>query len=363
MSELKQTPLHHIHLKLGAKMVPFAGYDMPVSYQGIQAEHLMVREKAGLFDVSHMGNFLITGPDAAKFLDEVTVGNATDLGTGKVLYSAMCYPNGTVVDDILIYRISETQYQMVVNASNKEKDKNWLLQHIPESVELEDRSDRMGIIAVQGPLAVSLVQKLWPETLNTSVFSFVILADGTTMSRTGYTGEDGFEIYADHGLLESIWMKLLNSSDQISPIGLGARDTLRLEAGLSLYGQELNEDVTLLESGLAWIVDFKKSNFLGKSALMQQKSEGMSRKLVGIEILDKAIPRHGYFLENSAGEVIGEVTSGSLTPYLKKPIAMALIQSSYTKLGTEVFLNVRNQPKKAVVCSRRFFQRNIKAIS
>lgn len=335
---------------------------MPVQYSGIRQEHEAVRKAVGLFDVSHMGNFYVTGNDAKAFLQQTTVNNVEKLGTMDVQYSALCYEDGTVVDDILVYCLGTNHYKLVVNASNNEKDFNWLMSHKTGDVNLVNASGELGILSLQGPRALEVAAKVMqadPHEVATYRAGYGSV-NGVNMyySRTGYTGEDGFEFFPENKDLPSLWNRLLEvgTSYGIMPIGLGARDTLRLEAGFSLYGHELSNQTNLLEAGLGWITDLSKSDFVGKNALMTKKSGGLLRKIVGIELLELAIPREGCIVR-SHGKDVGVVTSGTMSPTLGKGIAMAYVETSFSKLGTELEVVIRDSGKKAKVISRNFYKR------
>lgn len=358
----KRTPLYEQHVALNAKMVPFAGFLMPVQYSSIRQEHEAVRKSVGLFDVSHMGNFYVTGNDAKAFLQKTTVNNVEKLGVMDVQYSALCYADGTVVDDILVYCLAPNYYKLVVNASNNEKDFNWLLSHKTGDVNLMNASNELGILSLQGPRALEVaaqVMELDPHAIATYGAGFGSV-NGIKMyySRTGYTGEDGFEFFPEHKDLVSLWKRLLEVglSYGIIPIGLGARDTLRLEAGYSLYGHELSNQTNLLEAGLGWITDLSKTDFVGKEALITKKNSGLIRKIVGLELLELAIPREGCVVRSNGNDV-GVVTSGTMSPTLNKGIAMAYVETSLAKIGTELEVVIRDSGKKAKVISRNFYKR------
>jgi len=357
MSELKKTPLCERHQALGAKMVPFAGWLMPVSYSGIQAEHFAVREKAGLFDASHMGLVRVTGTGALAFLQNISVNDAGKLQIGQSQYSAMCYPSGTVVDDIYVSRTAEQEFHVTVNAGCKEKDLEWMRSHADASVCLELQGT--GILAVQGPCAVSIVAEVFGAQVVAMVKNQVIWVEfaGQRMllSRTGYTGEDGFEVFPPNDLLCVLMDKIIECGAPygLIPCGLGCRDTLRLESGFSLYGHELNDTINLVEAGLSWIVGWSKANFIGKDALVLIKAKGASRKLVGLLALDKALPREGMIVSVADREV-GVVTSGGLSPVLNKGIALAYVETAVAIVGQRLDIQIRDQVKSFQVASRRF---------
>lgn len=367
MDDLKKTPLHQVHVTSGAKMVPFAGWDMPVQYKGLAVEHEAVRTKVGLFDVSHMGEVDVDGPEALEFVDYLVVGDVKSLEPGKVLYSMMCYENGGIVDDLLVYRKAENSFLLVINAGNIEKDDEWIREQAKSyDVYARNRSDEYAQLAIQGPLAQTVLQKVTDVDLdgigffefkeNVSVFGMEAI-----VSRTGYTGEDGFEIYCAPESAEKIWNELLEvgAPEGIEAAGLGARDTLRFEATLPLYGHEIDKDVTPLEAGLAYFVHLDGDDFIGKDALLKQKAEGLELKLVGFELVDKGVPRQGYSVQHN-GDVIGKVTTGYKAPTLGKVIGLALVDIEYTKLGTEFDVDIRGKLKKAVVISKRFYTKKYK---
>jgi aminomethyltransferase len=362
------TPLFAAHVALGAKMVPFAGFSMPVQYSGIRQEHETVRKAVGLFDVSHMGNFFVTGKGARGFLQRATVNNVDKLKDFDAQYSALCYPDGTVVDDILVYRLGAEHFKLVVNASNIEKDFAWLENLRKEDSEggetvLRNASEELGILSLQGPRALDVARQVM-EVDPASVATYKsgrgkVLGVDTWYSRTGYTGEDGFEYFPENKDLPLLWQRLLEAGSRygILPIGLGARDTLRLEAGYSLYGHELTDKTNLIEAGLAWITDFTKGDFVGRPALEpKSRPGGMERKIAGIELLELAIPREGCTLR-ADGKAVGLVTSGTMSPTLNKGIAMAYVDAAYAKLGTGLEVVIRDAGKKAKVVSRNFYKR------
>jgi aminomethyltransferase len=364
----KKTPLYDIHVALGAKMVPFAGFSMPVQYSGIRQEHDAVRKAVGLFDVSHMGNFFVTGKGARGFLQRATVNNIDKLKDMDVQYSALCYRNGTVVDDILVYRLGPDSFKIVVNASNIDKDFAWLeslRKEDPEGadVALKDASAELGILSLQGPKALDVARQVMDaDPLQVGTYKAgrgKVLGVDMLYSRTGYTGEDGFEFFPENAQLPALWNRLLEAGSRygILPIGLGARDTLRLEAGYSLYGHELTDKTNLLEAGLGWITDLAKGDFTGRPALEpKSRPGGMDRKVVGIELLELAIPREGCVVR-AGGTDVGVVTSGTMSPTLNKGIAMAYVDIGHSKIGTELEVVIRDAGKKAKVVSRNFYKR------
>jgi len=359
---MKTTPFTDIHIGLGAKMHEFAGYNMPIEYSGIIDEHLTVCNAVGVFDVSHMGEFWVKGPQALPFLQKVTSNNVAALTPGKVQYS--CFPNedGGIVDDFLVYCYEPEKYLLVVNASNMEKDWNWCVSHNQEGAILENASDHMAQLAVQGPKATEILQKLTPVNLSDIVYYNFVVGEfagepNVIISNTGYTGAGGFELYFYPESAVKIWNAIFEAGKEagIKPIGLGARDTLRLEMGFCLYGNDLDDTTSPIEAGLGWITKFVDGkNFINRPMLEKQKAEGTTRKLVGFEVIDRGIPRHGYELMNEAGEKIGVVTSGTMSPTRKIGIGMGYVKPEYAKLGTEIFISVRGKGIKAVVVKPPF---------
>lgn len=360
---MKRTPFTEKHIALGAKMAEFAGYNMPISYTSINEEHQCVRNNAGVFDVSHMGEFMLKGPGALDLIQRVTSNDASKLTDGKAQYS--CLPNneGGIVDDLLVYCIEQNKtYLLVVNASNIEKDWNWISSHNTGGVEMENISDKTGLLAVQGPNAVKMLQELTDMNItDLKYYTFVkgrfAGVEDVLVSATGYTGSGGVEIYFKDkdGNAEKIWSEIfrVGAPQGLKPIGLAARDTLRLEKGFALYGNDIDDTTSPLEAGLGWITKFSK-DFTARTILEKQKAEGVTRKLVGIEMVDKGIPRHGYRIQNAAGEDIGYVTSGTQSPSLGKAIAMAYVQKELSAEGAEVFVVVRDRPLKARVVKTPF---------
>ncbi|WP_299087987.1 glycine cleavage system aminomethyltransferase GcvT [uncultured Metabacillus sp.] len=364
MTELKRTPLYNVYKSYGAKTIDFGGWDLPVQFSSIKEEHEAVRTKAGLFDVSHMGEVEIRGKDSLAFLQKIVTNDVALLKDGGAQYTAMCYENGGTVDDLLIYRKAEDDFLLVINASNIEKDVEWLTSHLFGDVTIKNISDEVALLALQGPVAENVLQSLTDTDL--SEIKFFKFKDGVNIagskvlvSRTGYTGEDGFEIYCAADDAVGLWQRILEAGKEngVIPCGLGARDTLRFEANLPLYGQELSKDITPIEAGIGFAVKPNKEvDFIGKAVLKEQKENGPARKLVGIELIDKGIPRHGY--EVFAGdEEIGIVTTGTQSPTLKKNIGLALLKAEYTKLGTEVEVQIRKKRLKAVVVTTPFYKR------
>jgi aminomethyltransferase len=357
---MKNTALTAKHIALGAKMVPFAGYNMPVQYAGINAEHETVRKAVGVFDVSHMGEFILKGDKALALIQKVTSNDASKLHDGKVQYSCLPNEDGGIVDDLLVYRIDEKTYMLVVNASNIEKDWNWISKYNDLGVDMKDISDRTTLLAVQGPKAAEALQSLTDVDLGSmeyytfkkGVFAGV---DNVVISATGYTGAGGFEIYFDNEYADAIWDAVFAAGEKfgIKPIGLGARDTLRLEMGFCLYGNDIDDTTSPLEAGLGWITKFNKE-FTNSTALQQQKQAGVSRKLVGIEMIDRGIPRHDYEIVNADGNVIGKVTSGTQSPSLQKAVGMGYVATEFAKDGTEIFIKIRDNQIKAKVVKPPF---------
>lgn len=361
--ETLKTCLHAKHVALGAKMVPFGGFDMPIEYTSIVEEHNAVRTSAGIFDVSHMGEILVTGADAEKYVNHIFSNNVTGVLVGKIVYGIMLYPEGGAVDDLLIYKQGENKFFLVVNASNIAKDYDWMIANSKGfDVKIENQSDYYGEVAVQGPKAFEMIEKylsIHVDDLEFYTFKEVQY-DGETLiiSRTGYTGEDGFELYGSHAFINKAW-DLLVASEEVLPCGLGCRDTLRFEVGLPLYGHEIDEDITPLEAGLGSFVKLDKDEFIGKESLTKQKAEGLKRKVVGIELADKAIPRNGYDVEVD-GQKIGYVTTGYNSISTGKSVCMALIDNQYATLGTEVDIRIRKKEFKGVVVKKRFYEKNYK---
>lgn len=359
---MKNTALTHIHEGLGAKMVPFAGYNMPVQYVGINAEHDTVRKAVGVFDVSHMGEFILKGDEALALIQKVTSNDASKLYDGKVQYSCLPNENGGIVDDLLVYRIDEKTYMLVVNASNIEKDWNWISKYNTFGVDMKDISDRTSLLAVQGPKATEALQKLTDIDLGSmEYYSFkkgkFAGVDNVLVSATGYTGAGGFEIYVDNSHAEHIWNEVFKAGEEfgIKPIGLGARDTLRLEMGFCLYGNDIDDSTSPLEAGLGWITKFNKE-FTNSAALQQQKQEGIKRKLIGFKMTERGIPRHDYEIVDAEGNVIGKVTSGTQSPSLQSAIGMGYVENRFAKEGTEIFIKIRDNKIKAEVAKMPFYK-------
>ena len=361
---LKRTPLFEVYGNYDAKIVPFAGWEMPIEFKGITEEHKMVRTSAGIFDVSHMGEIEVKGKDAEAFCQKICTNDISKLEDNQILYSFMCYENGTVVDDILVYRFSQDDFMLVVNAGNISKDYKWIVNHATGyEVDINNVSDNIGQVAIQGPKAEAILQKFTDTDLSEIKFFYSlrnvdIKGINTIVSRTGYTGEDGFEIYCEAKDAVKLWKLILDESseEEIIPIGLGARDTLRFEANLPLYGNELSDEITPIEAGYGYFVKLDKDDFIGKEALMAQKSGGLKRKIVGFELLDKRISRHGYEVY-SENDKIGIVTTGYQSPTLQKSIGLALIDAQYAALGNEIYIDIRNKKVPAKIVSRSFYKK------
>ncbi len=360
---MKNTTLSQKHISLGAKMVPFAGYNMPVSYTGLNDEHATVRNNVGVFDVSHMGEFILKGDHALKLIQKVTSNDASVLTSGKAQYS--CLPNneGGIVDDLIVYCINEKSYMLVVNASNIAKDWNWIKQNDIWNVEMHDVSEKTSLLAIQGPNAIHTLQQLTDVVLeDIPYYSFVKGKfngiDNVVISNTGYTGAGGFEIYFENEHAITIWDAIFEAGKQygIKPIGLGARDTLRLEMGFCLYGNDINDTTSPLEAGLGWITKFTKE-FNNSEALQKQKTEGVSKKLIGFEMIDRGIPRHDYVIADVAGNTIGVVTSGTQSPTLNKAIGMGYVTKDFAKADTEIYIMIRDKAIKAKVCKTPFLKK------
>nr|WP_040497023.1 glycine cleavage system aminomethyltransferase GcvT [Fulvivirga imtechensis] len=353
--ELKKIQLNDIHENLGAKMVPFAGYNMPVRYSSDIEEHNTVRNGVGIFDVSHMGEFMVRGPKALDLIQRVTSNDASKLEDGKAQYSCLPNENGGIVDDLLVYKLKDNEYMLVVNASNIEKDWNWIQKYNTEGAEMQNISDEMSLFAVQGPKATEVLQKLTNTDLSEVKFYTFVHGEfagvpDVIMSATGYTGAGGFEIYVKNEDAEKVWHKIIEAgqSEGIKPIGLGARDTLRMEMGYCLYGNDIDDATSPLEAGLGWITKFTK-DFTNSENLKKQKEEGITRKLVGFKMVDKGIPRHDYVIENAEGNEIGKVTSGTMSPVLNHGIGLGYVKKEFATPGTEIYIAVRNRKLKAEV--------------
>ncbi|WP_199137148.1 glycine cleavage system aminomethyltransferase GcvT [Pedobacter sp. ASV12] len=359
---MKNTALTEKHISLGAKMVPFAGYNMPVQYEGINAEHATVRSAVGVFDVSHMGEFILKGENALDLIQRVTSNDASKLYDGKVQYSCLPNTEGGIVDDLLVYRIDEKTYMLVVNASNIEKDWNWIQKYNTADVEMHNISDQTSLLAIQGPKAADALQSLTDIDLaSMEYYSFkkgtFAGVDNVLVSATGYTGAGGFEIYFENQYADKIWNAIFEAGAAygMKPIGLGARDTLRLEMGFCLYGNDIDDTTSPIEAGLGWITKFTKP-FTNSEALLAQKEAGVQRKLIGFEMIDRGIPRHDYPIVDALGNVIGKVTSGTQSPSLQKAIGMGYVNKELAKEGTEIFIDIRNSKIKAKVVKFPFYK-------
>jgi aminomethyltransferase len=359
---MKNTALTDKHISLGAKMVPFAGYNMPVQYEGINVEHATVRNAVGVFDVSHMGEFILKGENALDLIQRVTSNDASKLHDGKIQYSCLPNEDGGIVDDLLVYRIDEKSYMLVVNASNIEKDWDWIQKFNTANVEMHNISDKTSLLAVQGPKAADALQSL--TDIDLASMEYYTFKKGTfagianvLVSATGYTGAGGFEIYFDNEYADAMWDAIFAAGAEygIKPIGLAARDTLRLEMGFCLYGNDIDDTTSPIEAGLGWITKFTKP-FTNAEALQAQKEAGISRKLIGFEMIDRGIPRHDYPIVDAEGSVIGKVTSGTQSPSLQKAIGMGYVTKEMAKEGTEIFIDIRNNKVKAKVVKFPFYK-------
>ncbi len=357
---MKKTKLYGVHEKLGAKLIEFAGYLMPVQYSSIIQEHKAVRNSVGVFDVSHMGEFIVEGNEALDLVQYVTVNNASKLTVGKAQYSAMCYENGGIVDDLLVYKLDENKFMMVVNASNIDKDFEWITKNNKFDAEVKNSSEDYSLIAVQGPNSKSVLEKITEDPLELEFYHFYntkIKGVDVLISRTGYTGELGYEIYflGNEEEAESIWNSIFEAGKEfdIQPAGLGARDSLRLEMGYCLYGNDIDENTNPLEAGLGWITKLKKGDFIGRDALLKVKEEGLKRKLVPLILEEKAFPRHGYPILKNDVE-IGNVTSGTVSPILEKPIALGYVKIEFANEGEELYIRIRNKTHKTRIVKLPF---------
>lgn len=359
---MKKTTFNNIHKNYGAKLVEFAGYEMPIQYSSIIAEHKAVRNSVGVFDVSHMGEVFVKGEKAIDFVQQITVNDASKLFPGRVQYSAMCYPDGGIVDDLLVYRVSENEFMLVINASNIDKDFKWMVDNNKFGVELKNESDEYSLLAVQGPNSQKSLQKICDKKLDLEYYHFFdakVCGVDMIVSRTGYTGELGYELYfkGDVKTAEMIWQNLFEAGKEfnIQPVGLAARDSLRLEMGFCLYGNDIDQSTNPLEAGLGWITKLNKKEFIGKDALLKFKAEGLKRKLVPMIIEDKAFPRHGYEI-TSGGNKIGVVTSGTLSPVLEKSIALGYVETNKSALGNHVNILIRGKEIPAAIVKLPFIE-------
>lgn len=364
--QIKKTPLYDKHIEAGGKMIDFAGFKLPIQYEGIIAEHNTVREKAGIFDLTHMGEIQVRGEDAVHFVNHVITNDLESIEPGGVIYTAICKDNGGVLDDALVYRM-EDKVMMVVNAVNLEKIYRWLLKNEWENARVLDLSDKIALIAVQGPEAEKIVQGVTPMDLSEMKFSQFkegkILDAVGIISRTGYTGEDGFEIYIGNDDAPAVWDQLMLEGEPygMKPIGLGARDTLRLEAKLCLYGNELSEEINPFEAGVKWTVKLDKEHFIGRKALLKVKEDKPQRKLIGFEMLKPGVPRTGYKVYNKDEEEIGFVTSGTHSPTLKKAIGLAIVRRKTAKRGDEILVGIRKRKVPAKVVKTPFVKGSVKS--
>lgn len=363
----KKTPLYPQHEKLGAKLIDFGGFQMPVQYAGIKQEHLAVRKHAGLFDVSHMGEFFISGPNALALIQKVTINDASVLAPGRAQYSAMCYENGGIVDDLLVYKLGEEQYMLVVNASNIQKDLEWIKSQNIMNAEIQNHSVNMGLLALQGPASVNILQNL--TSTDVSSLKFYTFIKGSVageediiISATGYTGEKGFELYIDtqKADITKVWTKIFETGKEfeLEPAGLGARDTLRIEMGYALYGNDITKETTPLEARMGWLTKFDKGGFVGKDRLLQQKENGIPRKLMGFKIQEeRKIPRAGYEIRDKFGSEIGSVTSGTQSISLNKGIGLGYIKTDRAAENEKIFIKIRKEQVPAIVVKPPFLNK------
>lgn len=360
---MKQVPLQHVHEALGAKMVPFAGFNMPVQYEGVNIEHETVRNGVGVFDVSHMGEFLLTGEKALDLIQKLSSNDASVIKIGKAQYACLPNDKGGIVDDLIIYRIKEDQYLLVVNASNIDKDWDWISKHNDMGVDMRNLSDDYALLAIQGPKSIEAMQSLTSANLSEIPFYGFEVADfagidNVIISATGYTGSGGFEIYCKNDEVEQIWNKVFEAGKSfgIKPIGLAARDTLRLEMGFCLYGNDIDDTTSPLEAGLGWVTKFTK-DFINSDNLKKQKEEGVKRKLVGFELLEKGIPRHDYEIVDKNGNTIGKVTSGTMAPSLGKGIGLGYVTMEHSKVDSEIYIRIRKNDVPAKVVKTPFYKK------
>lgn len=357
---MKITAFNQIHKDLGAKMVPYAGFEMPVQYAGVNQEHLVVRNGVGVFDVSHMGQFFIKGPEALELLQYIGSNDASKVKVGQAQYTCLTNEKGGIVDDLIIYRMSEDEWMLVVNASNIDKDWEWINKHNKFDVEIENRSDQLSLLAIQGPKAIEAMQSLTDVNLNEIPFyNFKVAefagAKDVIISATGYTGSGGFEIYFDNQYAEMMWEKVMEAGKDfgIEPCGLAARDTLRLEKGFCLYGNEINENISPLEAGLGWITKLNK-DFIGKDVIAQQKENGIEKKLIGFKLIERGVPRQDYKILDENENEIGVVTSGTQSPVLKEGIGMGYVKTDLAEAGNQILIQVRNKTIKAEIVKTPF---------
>lgn len=356
----KKTCLYDHHVALGALMSPFGGFIMPIQYTNITDEHHAVRKDCGVFDVSHMGEVRITGPDAERYVQHIFTNDIAGAPVGQIYYGMMLYPNGGTVDDLLVYKMGENDFFLVINAANIDKDVEWMKQHTTGfDIKLDHQSDQYGQLAVQGPQAETIVEEVLGIPCSELKFYTTKVVGDLIVSRTGYTGEDGFEIYGSHQFTQQAWDKLIQSG-RCKPCGLGCRDTLRFEVGLPLYGDELSADISPVMAGLSMFCKLDKPEFIGKEALAEQKANGVEQKLVGIELTDKAIPRHGYPVLNAEGEQVGEVTTGYHCLSVDKSVCMALVKTDYAKLDTPLSIQIRKKVFEGKVVKKKFYDKHYK---
>lgn len=356
----KKTCLYDRHVALGALMSPFGGFIMPIQYTNITDEHHAVRNDCGVFDVSHMGEVRITGPDAERYVQHIFTNDIAGAPVGQIYYGMMLYPNGGTVDDLLVYKMGENDFFLVINAANIDKDVDWMKQHTTGfNINLEHQSDQYGQLAVQGPQAETVVEEVLGIPCSELKFYTTKVVGDLIVSRTGYTGEDGFEIYGTHQFTQQAWDKLIQSG-RCKPCGLGCRDTLRFEVGLPLYGDELSADISPVMAGLSMFCKLDKPEFIGKEALEEQKANGVEQKLIGIELTDKAIPRHGYPVLNAEGEQVGEVTTGYHCLSVDKSVCMALVKTNYAKLDTTLYIQIRKKVFEGKVVKKKFYDKHYK---
>lgn len=356
----KKTCLYDRHVALGALMSPFGGFIMPIQYTNITDEHHVVRKDCGVFDVSHMGEVRITGPDAERYVQHIFTNDIAGAPVGQIYYGMMLYPNGGTVDDLLVYKMGENDFFLVINAANIDKDVEWMKQHTTGfDINLDHQSDQYGQLAVQGPQAETVVEEVLGIPCSELKFYTTKVVGDLIVSRTGYTGEDGFEIYGSHQYTQQAWDKLIQSG-RCKPCGLGCRDTLRFEVGLPLYGDELSADISPVMAGLSMFCKLDKPEFIGKEALAEQKANGVAQKLVGIELTDKAIPRHGYPVLNAEGEQVGEVTTGYHCLSVDKSVCMALVKTDYAKLDTPLSIQIRKKVFEGKVVKKKFYDKHYK---
>jgi aminomethyltransferase len=364
---MKETPLTQLHIDLGARMMPFSGYNMPVSYSGINEEHLRVRESVGLFDVSHMGQFIISGKESLELLQKISSNDASKLVVGQAQYGCFPNENGGIIDDFIAYKLEDDKYMLVVNAANMEKDYKWIEQANEFDCKLENHSDNYALQALQGPRAAEVLSKITDVKVDQIPFYYfatgsVAGVDDIIISATGYTGSGGFELYIKNQDAVKIWNEIMTAGKEadILPVGLGARDTLRLEMAYCLYGNDIDDTTSPIEAGLSWITKTKKeADFFSKDIFIKQREQGVSRKLVGFIVDDRRVPRNGYDIVNDNGEIIGKVTSGTMSPCLEKPIGMGYVSREYAKAGSEIAIQIRNKKLKASVVKTPFYKQEI----